>query len=513
MKRDGTSRQGRQIVFATGAVGQSLLENRGAFTRLVKLAAGHGGTHLMVGNIPFKYGSWVLPDNTDPYAAWCNHCPSLLRICPPKALQPWVSVEHARELQQYLRWQLDEMKPYGLKGITFAVEPLWLPEEVYRAHPNWRGTQCELGRIALRPYFAPNIDDEEVLELYRLATQEYATLFPEVDQYQFLSNDSGGGLPWTPNVYPGMNGPVANRRKDGGARVAKWLKALQEGSAKGGVPGMRYNLGSSGLPPELVASAQLQCDKGLFVNGGNRQGETFGGPGAGYGGGLWTVTYPAIGVESVAAFVEGLQNVYAPSAAIAPDAKAGINLYDQTLDWAEKIMAIVLKDPGTGSVDCAHNLLAVAEWFCGSQAKAETLIKAWRSIDLATHAVGQVRQKGFSIPLVAALVIARWLTRPLVPQPELLTAEELKHVTPRVFSVNLEKELKSFHYILGKAVFTGSSAMWMARWALQEAFDTLNGAAETVRSIGADAATPAEAKPRLALLADRVAAYACLAAS
>ena len=49
-------------------------------------------------------------------------------------------------------------------------------------------------------------EQETLLDLYRRAMREYATLFPEVDGYRFMSNDSGGGVAWTPNIYPGMLG-------------------------------------------------------------------------------------------------------------------------------------------------------------------------------------------------------------------------------------------------------------------------------------------------------------------
>lgn len=113
---------GRPLCFSN-CVGQSARENRDGFKRLVELAAEFGGTHMAVGEIPFRYDNWVLPDNSDPYAAWCNHSPGLLRVCPPPELRKWVPLAHAKQVRGYIRWQLDVMKPYGLKGATYAVEP------------------------------------------------------------------------------------------------------------------------------------------------------------------------------------------------------------------------------------------------------------------------------------------------------------------------------------------------------------------------------------------------------
>jgi len=72
----------------------------------------------------------------------------------------------ATDIRLYLREQIEIAKRHGItRAVTGGPEPCWLPEAVYEEHPTWRGAQCELGRIARRPYFAPAIDDPEVLDL------------------------------------------------------------------------------------------------------------------------------------------------------------------------------------------------------------------------------------------------------------------------------------------------------------------------------------------------------------
>ncbi len=500
---------GRQLCFSN-ALGQSARENRDGFRRLVELAAEFGGTHVAVGEIPFRYDNWVLPDNGDPYAAWCNHSPGLLRICPPAELHEWVSSEHGKRLQEYVGWQLEVMRPHGLKGASYAVEPMWLPEGVYRAHPNWRGAQCELGRIAKRPYFAPNLDDPEVLDLYRRAMCEYATLFPEVDHYRFMSNDSGAGIAWTPNIYPGINGPLKSRGRDGGERLAAWLKAMQDGAAQAGVA-MRLNLHSSGFPAELSAAAQAKCQPGTFVQQANGHGETWGGPGAGLGGGLWSIPYPAIGVGSVPDFIGALQGIY--NRPPKPAGLATISLHDDDLGLARLGLEAFLVAPGQGSLASRQAGLRAAERFAGTAKGAEPMLAAWQAVERAGQTLRQVRQKGFGQVLAFGGVSMRWLTRPLVPQPAQLTNDELRHVKPLLFSNNVERDLQSFGYVLGKGVFRGESVTWMSRWCLQEVYDALKGAERSVRSLAKAVETPDEASPRLALLADRLGVYACLVAN
>ena len=502
---------GRELVFDLNQ-GQACRFDADVFTRLVDLAVRYGATHMHVGDIPFRYGktNWVLPDNDDPYAAWCNYSASIFRVCPPPGLQEWCTMEEAERCRAALREALDIMKPHGLKGTVYMPEPMWLPEGVYRAHPRWRGAQCELGRIACRPYFAPNIDDPEVLDLYRRAMREYAELFPEIDEFDFLANDSGSGVPWTPLLYPGLNGPLPTRRNDGGARIANWLKALRDGAADAGVEA-RFSIHSGGFSPELRESTHAKLSPGTFIHGTNPHGERWYVAGANMSAGLWSAFYPALNLASPGSFVAGLQGVYSN-----PDADTGratIGMGAADLPLAEKLMAAVVDNPGKGMQHRLQILLTVAEQLTGGAEHAEALAGAWESVERAQHAMGQIRQKGFSTATPFTTVSMRWLTRPLVPNPETLTPEETAHYRDMLFAPgDTAKDDPHFGYVLGKGVFRGESVMWMTRWCAQEAIDTLAGARGTVEGIAAKVEDEALAAG-LRLYAARIGAYRCLCAT
>ncbi|MBC2603235.1 hypothetical protein [Puniceicoccus vermicola] len=495
----------RKVVF-TLAEGQAAHSDLETFKRCVELAAASGATHIRVGNLPYRCGSWVLPDHKDPYAAWCNSTPAILRICPPEELHPWVSPEHARECRDFIQQQTSILRSHGLKGVCHTIEPLWLPEEVYRAHPHWRGAQCELGRIASRPYFAPSIDEPEVLDLYRRAMKEFSTQFPEVDFFQFMSNDSGAGVPWTPCIYPGINGPVKHRTRDGGERVADWLKAIQDGAAEAGVR-MELNIHSAGFPPELKASIAAKLPSGIFVSGNNGTEETPGGPGASFGGGIWHPAYPVVGMGSPISFLEGLQQIYNTPKKVVDRASVQIGIHD--LDLAEIFLQSYFRHPDQGLRENTEALLDAATAFCEDETHAERVIGAWKKIGGAIHATAQVRQKGLGLIFNFATVSSRWLLRPLVADPHGLTPEETAHYRDFIFAAEKDKDNPDLGMILGKSCFNGESAMWMARWALQEAIGTLRGVAGDLQALAAE--LPKGGAKRVRLLATRTAALACLA--
>jgi hypothetical protein len=497
---------GRSLVFSLNQ-GQAARWDEEAFRRFVALAAEFGATHVRIGELPFRYGNWVLPDNTDPYAAWCNCSPSILRVCPPEEIRPWVTVGEARRCQALLGRQLAVLRAHGLRAVVNAVEPLWLPEGVFRAHPRWRGPHCELGRIALQPYFCPSIDEPEVLDLYRRAMREFSTLFPEVDEFAFLSNDSGGGIAWTPNIYPGINGPVRWRTRDGGERIAGWLKALKDGAAEAGAR-VRFNLMSSGLPAELTTSARAKLEPGLFVNSGNDHGEAWGGPGAHLAAGLWSVAYPVPGLGDPAAFMAGLLSVYHNPSGDA--ARCGVGFGVEDIETARMALETCLAEPGPGLERRARLLVRLAGRVAGSPEAAEALAGAWEAIAAALHGIAQVRQKGFGLVLPFCGVSMRWILRPLVAEPEKLTPAETAHYRDFLFSPGGAKDDPNPGLVLGKAVFNGESVTWMARWCLHEAIGRLQGARVSLARLAEQAADP-EAAARLRMAADRAGAVACFA--
>jgi len=486
--------------------GQALRINPDTYRRFVEMAVEFGATHVAV-TLPFRYNSWVLPDNTDPYAAWCVTAPALLRVCPPPELQEWVLLDQAREAQQALRAQLDLLKPYGLKAVTGGVEPMWLPEGVYRAHPRWLGAQCELGRIASRPYFTPSIDEPEVLDLYRRATREFCTLFPEIDQYSFMTNDSGAGVSWSPNIYPGMNGPARWRTRDGGERVAGWLQAVQAGAQDAGTS-LRMVMFSAGWPAEWIVSARAKLPSGIFVSFGNNHGERWAVAGAGMGGGVWGINYPVVGLGDPIAFLSGLQGVYGN-----PDNDSehvSVNINEREFDRARLLLETYLDNPGKGLLHRTTLSLEAADRMTGSAELSERLVGVWESVRTALHNIAQIRQKGFGLVMPFCEVSMRWLIRPLVPAPEQLTPEETAYYRNFLFAVESQKDDPHFGYVLGKGEFRGESVMWMTRWCLQEAINILKGARASVEGIAGEMTDPA-LTAKMRLYAARLGALTCLA--
>ncbi len=495
---------GRDLVFSLSQ-GQATRFYPEEFEEIVATGAHYGATHTGLGWLPYEY-TWFLPDNTDPYAAWCNVGLALFRVFPPKALQKWIPLAEAQRLRGIIGKQIAIARKYGLKGVTGCPEPLWLPEAVYEAHPHWRGPQVELGRIARRPYFAPSIDEPEVLELYSEAMGELAATFPEIEQFEFMANDSGSGLSWSSNLYPGMNGPARHRLNDGGARLANWLKAMQEGAARSGVD-IRINSWCHGMTPEMHASTLTKLSPGLFVRWQGKNGKSFHGPGASLTAGNWGAFYPIAGIGGAIEFVAGLQGIYHNPKG--DKRRCSISVDTSSLPLARLLIDAYLQNPGQGLVNRSETLIRAAQVLTGSTGGAESLASVWAELQTIEQILVKVQQKGFNLILPFGCVSTRWAVRPLVPQPGKLTDREKAHYSKHLFSIDDESERADYCRILGKPVFHGEGAMWMARWALNDLANRLDGMRGTTITLSRKAKTK-EGALMLRLFSARLGAAACL---
>ncbi len=470
----------------------------------IALAYDHGATHIGIGRLPRQYDAFM-PDNRDPYPNWSQGALALFRLTPPEAVVPFIPSEIVQRNLAWLDQRVAAVRQRGLKLVVNGIEPMWLPEAAYQAHPRWRGVQCELGRIASKPYWCPSIDEPQVLELYRESARLLCQRYPEIERFSFWTNDCGAGLSWTTYSYPGLNGPTESRLRDPGARIAGWLEAIRQGSIDAGASAI-VNVQSFSFPPAETAAIRAKLGTHLYLNSVNGEGQRIAGPGANSGGGVvGTPTNPVLGHFDRRAFVEQLQQVFSK-----PNGHMrSIAMSESTLAESLQLLRGVLDHPGEGVLEAEAVLLQAAREVAGA-AGGDRLVRVWNRVQLAVHALAQLRQRGVSMSLSFGSTSSRWLVRPLVPQPHLLTAAEKAHYRPMLFSADGEDINANLCEILGKPVFIGDSVVWMARWCIDEAQKHLNAARDAIVTLLKDELTDAQRRV-LELYRDRIRALYCVA--
>ncbi|UCE05540.1 MAG: hypothetical protein JSW07_18325, partial [bacterium] len=170
------------------------------FEKFAQTAKELGATHVTISHLPPSRWQWEL-DLSDPYPNWGMRNATIFKIIVPPELDKFLPVDYAKKNLELIKERCAILKELGLKAAFAGKEPAWLPEPVFQAHPDWRGPRCEHPRRARNTYYAPCIDRPEVLAMYRKAVAELCQHAP-IEVFDFLTNDSGGGICWSVSLYP-----------------------------------------------------------------------------------------------------------------------------------------------------------------------------------------------------------------------------------------------------------------------------------------------------------------------
>ena len=157
-------------------------------------------------------------DRKNPYVNWSmGQCQIFKLVCPPE-LEAYLPQDHIRMCMDFVKTRCTIAAENGLKPALISNEPFWLPEQVFRDHPSWRGARCDHQRRSRHPFFSPSLDNPEVLSMYRAATRR---LVEEtgIDFLHFRTNDCGGGVDWSTGLYTGPNGQAAGEGRNMADRV------------------------------------------------------------------------------------------------------------------------------------------------------------------------------------------------------------------------------------------------------------------------------------------------------
>ena len=235
------------------------------FRRLAMQAAELGATHVSISDLPKSRWQWDL-DLNDPYPNWGMLVTSIFKVVVPEELKSFLPADYAKKNLQIVKERCAILKELGLKAAFFGKEPSWLPETVYQAHPDWRGPRCEHPRRARHTYYAPCIDQPEVLAMYRKAVAELCRQAP-IEVFSLLTNDSGGGICWSVSLYPGQNGPSLCEKRSYADRVVGFMSTIQDGAKDAGLTAeVSMNYGAGMISAAEVSSVITSLRPGQAIN-------------------------------------------------------------------------------------------------------------------------------------------------------------------------------------------------------------------------------------------------------
>jgi hypothetical protein len=419
------------------------LQSFEAFARRAKQS---GATHIVITAEDLPWALWMLDTPGDPYPAWAMSNIGIFKVATPEALKPYLPQDWAARVMGILRQRCEVLRKLGLKAAYTTFEPQILPEAVYRDHPLWRGPQVDHPLRSRVPRFAPNIDNPEVLALYRESMRKFCTECPEVEVVSLHTNDSGSGMSWSPGLYQGPNGSALTREKKMYERYRDFFAALRQG-AQDARPGP-LEIDAEWVreaTPELVAT---RLEAGMAVANYEGPAGTRYKAVVGFLLDYFYPFYPALGIPLPVRYVEELERAAqtgAPRLFYLIGDRYNTDLYFDIYDqfW---------KQPASGEVSRVQLLRGLAAARVG-EAAAETLVTAWSAIHRAGRDV-DILNFGGTLFYIGG-VHQRWITRPFVPFPEELLPEEREYFRKFQFQARGEDRAMDLGDIQGTRQYQG----------------------------------------------------------
>ena len=450
------------------------------FRLLARRAAEAGATHVFITDLHKSRWQWDM-NRADPYPNWGMNVDTLFKIIVPEPLKPYIPEEFAAKNLELLTQRAEILKEFGLKAAFKGCEPGWLVPQVFEDHPDWRGARFEHPRRAKRPYFSPCIDHPEILDMYRQTMEKLCRIIP-IEYFQLLTNDSGGGICWSEGLYPGKNGPLRCKHISFAKRISNFLSVLQEGAANAGVT---TEIKLRGSFPALEINSALPYLKegqaiGARANGARAKTVMFGanGESSDYFIGYFSDYYqndvnPVAGIPQPIQFAAECREAFANPGA---NKIVSFQSVEETVNYA--VLRKFQAAPDQSLLGQYAILQEVAREQYG-EAAADKVMDIWNHIFEFRNQINSINAGGALLMLGCSN--QRWLTRPLVLQPELLTEEETAYYRPFQFQADTEAKAQDLMDLQAYRVVSGHSAAYIANVILDKGLAHLK---EAVRLCG-----------------------------
>jgi hypothetical protein len=471
-----------------------------SFERNAAQAKQLGATHVVItDDIPDAL--WQLDPPNDPYPAWFMHHPGLLKVFPPKSVQPFVNLDYADKVAQLFAERCKILRRLGLRAYYNANEPQVMPEAFFTAYPELRGPRVDQANRSRTARFAPCVDHPETLRLYRESVQLLVKRCPEIEIFNFMTTDAGSGFCWAAGLYPGKNGNTEcqNRRMED--RVSGFLMNLQQAGLTAGGH-LEVNLTEISprqwMQPTFDAPMAIvrMLPRGLAVNGlEGPDGRRFLSSSTGGG----SVFYPVVGLPRPIGFFRSAPRGGSGRQWVRFGDAVSTDFYMRLFQEAQKT------PPPKNEIETLTGVRLFAASMVGEE-QADDLLSLWLALDEVER---RLEALDFGPVLKMGHLLGRWLIRPMVPFPEELTPQEKSDYRRFLFQAKGEAQADNLIDLQAMRMFEG----WGAKMLVQRVIEGINGrmrqamdSAERLRA----AAKDEKSRHEWSLLGKRLAALQCL---
>jgi hypothetical protein len=453
-----------------------------------------GATHMMISQLGKSRWKWE-EDLSDPYPNWGMLNISLFKIIVPDEFKAYLPADYANRNYQLMKDYLALAKKHGLRGALRICEPYYLPEQVYREHPEWRGPRCHHPRRARGYYYSPCVDHPEILEIYRKTMAKLCEDF-DIDYIYIHTNDCGGGLCWSTGLYSGANGPSACKDRSPADRITGFLDTLRQGALdadKDVYIEINSNIGIKEKEFSMDAIWPKLHDK-TAVNYKTNQGVPLS---SDLDADTEYTFSPIKGIPLMVNLLEKMEAAGSFSSVI-----ASYTLYGTDYDEYFRLIEAFNNNPTCGPASRFALLKEVAGQIVGEE-NADQLVEVWYKLHKTLAYFRDTLVDGLSWNCVNQ----RWINRPFVLFPQELTEEEKGYYRPYQYQAGDEAHANDLMDTQNTCFIRGYYAVFLANKIFEKARACNNEAVCILKQIAAK--SDAVLAEKLDLTADKIRLLNC----
>ncbi len=408
----------------------------------------YGDVQVNIGILADK--SWYeMPTVNSPWHEYANEMSCMAKFFPhPKVAPPYIPADWVAKNRDLLLAKADVLRQLGLHAAFSSDDTHFFSEAFFDEYPNLRGPRIDHPRRSNRAEFAWCVDLQETRDMIEWMATELKRQVPEIRTILSHNNDAGGGFCWAAALYSGPNGPHHCEGRNAGVRVRDYTEAIHRGAQKGGgdvVIRMNGNFwqGEDDLVVEMMPPNTC-LEEGHD-------------PATISVGSLIYQAYPLRGILDPITTLTTLEKLTSPEIkTVRFNTSPPYSRMDESLPTVEMLIEMqqeCILEPTHGLISRFDKLHKLAlRW--GGQQNADALVEAFYEMNEAFLLKDAVAPRYSNI---YCAVSTRYVTRPLLFKPDVLSGKEESYFLPYVFNVS-ESEARNDYADIHGGRMTGPAS-------------------------------------------------------
>lgn len=375
--------------------------------------------------------SWYeIPEGGSPWHEYACYISTPWKFFPHPDIAKHLPLDWVKVNRKLMMSKAEIAREFGLVPLVYSKSTHFLPESFFEEHPELRGPRVDHPRRSNKEAFTWCTDLPETRNYISWMIAEMKKEIPDIATIVTGYNDSGAGLCWAAAQYNGPNGPHHCRNISTSQRVRTLCETIHRAAEEaGGDIVLRFGNALfwdhenetvlSTLPENTYLNNE---DPSLVIAGTqiNRQ-------------------YPFLGLVDPLKVLKSVEKFKRPHTR-AMLLRFADQYYGRADDSPEAVSHFIdafitgFNTP-TGNLSEQFAALSSIGSIWGGDQNKEDVFEAFYKMNIGLKKIEAIAPRYYRIPLFLRVSI-RYLTRPLLINPELLSSEEEAYFLPFVFNIN-----------------------------------------------------------------------------